>query len=485
MSQILDANPLRQELRQIISPAITGTVIGSEGVVIAVAGFPVPLGALVEIQRGVGTPVQGEVIGFRADATLVFPHEELSGVGRGNQVRLLKSSRQINVSPLLCGRVINALGKPIDGKGPIPFFKRMPIQNNAPLATERPRIDRALSTGVRALDGLLTCGRGQRMGVFAGSGVGKSVTMGMMARNTAADINVIAMIGERGREVNEFIEESLGAEGLERSVVVVATSDQPALMRVQAAYAATTIAEFFRDQGQDVLLMMDSLTRFAMAQREIGLAAGEPPTTRGYPPSVFATLPRLVERAGCNQNGSITAFYTVLVEGDDNNEPISDTVRGLLDGHCFLSRKLAAKGHYPAIDVTISLSRLMNELANPEHRQAAMILRNLLAVYAENEDLITIGAYRAGSNPEVDRAISARQEINRYLQQAVEEKSDSTTAIQQLVAFARKWGGGVNPQVPPTPPQSPPGATQQLPTPNPQNRPGQNRPNQSRPGQNR
>lgn len=461
----LEENALQRELHQIISPAISGTVIGSEGTVIAVAGFPVPLGALVEIERGVGKPILGEVVGFRAEATLVFPHEELSGVGQGNRVRLLKSSRQINVTPLLCGRVINALGQPIDGKGPIPFYKRMPLQNSAPVATERPKIDRPISTGVRALDGLLTCGRGQRMGVFAGSGVGKSVTMGMMARNTSADINVIAMIGERGREVNEFIESALGAEGLKRSVVVVATSDQPALMRVQAAYAATTIAEFFRDQKKDVLLMMDSLTRFAMAQREIGLSAGEPPTTRGYPPSVFATLPRLVERAGCNANGSITAFYTVLVEGDDNNEPISDTVRGLLDGHAFLSRKLAAKGHYPAIDVTISLSRLMSELAKPEHKLAAMQMRNLLAVYAENEDLINIGAYRNGSNQEVDRAISARNEINKFLQQSVDEKSSVEQAVQQLLAFGRRWGSA--------PAAVPPG---QLP-------PGQVPPGQARSGQ--
>lgn len=471
MTQTPVLNPLRRELDQIIAPAISGTVIGSEGIVIAVAGFPVPLGALVEIERGVGQPIHGEVVGFRADATLVFPHEELSGIGQGNRVRLLKSSRQINVSPLLCGRVINALGQPIDGKGPIPFYKRMPLQNEAPLATERPRIDSIISTGVRALDGLLTCGRGQRMGVFAGSGVGKSVTMGMMARNTSADVNVIAMIGERGREVNEFIEESLGKEGLEKSVVVVATSDQPALMRVQAAYAATTIAEFFRDEQKDVLLMMDSLTRFAMAQREIGLSAGEPPTTRGYPPSVFASLPRLVERAGCNRNGSITAFYTVLVEGDDNNEPISDTVRGLLDGHCFLSRKLAARGHYPAIDVTVSLSRLMAELASPEHRQAADVMRKLLAVYAENEDLINIGAYRSGSNPEVDRAITARNEINQFLHQGIDEPSDAKQACQKLLAFGKRWGGAQPVAGQPTPAPSQNVAAATPPAPNSTNSP--------------
>lgn len=444
---------LQNELSEILSHGITGTVVGSEGIVIAVAGFPVPLGALVQIQRAVGAPILGEVVGFRSNATLVFPYQELSGVGHGNRVRLVKSSRQINVTQQLCGRVIDALGNPMDGKGPIPFNRRMPLHCNAPMATQRPRIDKTISTGVRALDGLLTCGRGQRMGVFAGSGVGKSVTMGMMARNTSADINVIALIGERGREVNEFIEESLGAEGLRRSVVVVATSDQPALMRVQAAFVATTIAEFFRDTGKDVLLMMDSLTRFAMAQREIGLAAGEPPTTRGYPPSVFAMLPRLVERAGCNQHGSITAFYTVLVEGDDNNEPISDTVRGLLDGHTFLNRKLAAMGHYPAIDVTISLSRLMSELSTPDHRQAATLMRSLMAVYAENEDLINIGAYRQGSSREVDQAIAARTDINRYLRQAVDERCTVEEARTLLLQFGKKWSAPQNVIVPamPTP----------------------------------
>jgi FliI/YscN family ATPase len=370
--------------------------------------------------------------------TLISPFQEPVGIGPGSRVRLFKSHRSIGVSPLLKGRVIDALGQPIDGLGPIPAGELRSIMQEAPLATRRPRIHQVLSTGVRAIDGLLTCGVGQRMGVFAGSGVGKSVTLGMIARNTSADINVIALIGERGREVNEFIHDSLGPEGLAKSIVVVATSDQPALLRVQAAYVATAIAEYFRDQRQNVLLLMDSLTRFALAQREIGLAAGEPPTTRGYPPSVFAMLPRLVERAGCTDAGSITAFYTVLVEGDDANEPISDTVRGLLDGHTFLSRNLAAKGHYPAIDVNVSLSRLMNDLVTPAHRAAATRLRSLLAKYAESEDLISIGAYRSGSNPEVDQAVAARPEILAYLQQNMQESSGFAEAEQRLRSLAEK-----------------------------------------------
>jgi flagellum-specific ATP synthase len=421
---------------QVVTLAVRGTIQGSEGNLITVEDFPVPLGAVVQIQRAVGTPIQGQVVGFRSGLTLIAPYQEPTGIGPGSSVRLFKSNRRISVTPLLRGRVIDALGQPIDGKGPLPPGQWRSILREAPIATQRPRIDQVLSTGVRSLDGLLTCGVGQRMGVFAGSGVGKSVTMGMIARNTSADINVISLIGERGREVNEFIHDSLGPEGLERSVVVVATSDQPALLRVQSALVATAIAEYFRDQRNNVLLLMDSLTRFAMAQREIGLAAGEPPTTRGYPPSVFSMLPRLVERAGRTELGSITAFYTVLVEGDDSNEPISDTVRGLLDGHTYLSRKLAAKGHYPAIDISVSLSRLMNELVNPEHRAAAVHLRSMLAKYAENEDLINIGAYRTGSNPEIDQAIAIRPAILAYLQQGMHERSNAQDALKKLLAVS-------------------------------------------------
>jgi flagellum-specific ATP synthase len=316
--------------------------------------------------------------------------------------------------------------------------ERFPLQSSGITATQRPRIDTPLGTGVRCIDGMLTCGRGQRLGIFAGSGVGKSVLMGMMARYTQADIAVIALIGERGREVNEFIERELGPEGLARSVVVVATSNEPALMRVQAAYAATTVAEYFRDAGKNVLLVMDSVTRFALAQREIGLAAGEPPTTRGFPPSTFALLPRLVERAGRTARGSITAFYSVLVEGDDENEPIADCVRGLLDGHVWLTRRIAERGHYPAIDVLRSISRLANEVSGPEEKKARQVIRELLAAYAENEDLINIGAYRKGANRTLDAAVEMRDEINRLLKQQTDERVELDQVRKDLVALANK-----------------------------------------------
>ena len=325
--------------------ALCGTVVQTSGMTISAAGFPAPVGAMAEIQRDLGPAVAAEVIGFRDEHTLLYPLAEVQGVRRGNRVRLTRTSRWLRVGDALLGRVIDASGGPVDRKPQPALPDRATFDRRPPPPCERPRIDEPLATGVRAIDGMLTCGKGQRVGIFSGSGVGKSVLMGMMARYTAADVIVIALIGERGREVNEFIERDLGPEGLAKSVVVVATSNEPALLRVQAASTATAIAEHFRDQGKNVLLLMDSLTRFALAQREVGLAAGEPPTTRGYPPSVFALLPRLVERAGRSPQGSITAFYTVLVEADDPNEPISDAVRGLLDGHTWLSRGLASRGH--------------------------------------------------------------------------------------------------------------------------------------------
>jgi flagellum-specific ATP synthase len=339
------------------------------------------------------------------------------------------------VGDQLLGRVIDAHGNAIDGRPQPSLSQRTAFHRQAPHPCTRPRIDAPLSTGIRAIDGMMTCGRGQRVGIFAGSGVGKSVSLGMMARYTDADVIVIALIGERGREVNEFIERDLGPEGRKKSVVVVATSNEPALVRVHAASTATAIAEHFRDQGKDVLLLVDSLTRFALAQREIGLAAGEPPTTRGYPPSVFALLPKLVERAGRTPEGSITAFYTVLVEGDDPNEPVADAVRGLLDGHIWLSRKIASKNHYPAIDVLESLSRLMPEVASDEHRQAATLLRELMAAHRDHEDLISIGAYRKGANPAVDLAVEMQQEINAMLRQRVEERAGYGQARDLLLQF--------------------------------------------------
>jgi flagellum-specific ATP synthase len=417
---------------------ISGSVVQTTGLTVAVAGLPAPVGAVVGIAQQGGGEVEAEVIGFRDDRTLVMPLADLNGVRRGSEVRLIRTARMLKIGPALLGRVVDARGRCIDGRPQPMLAERFRLQNNSVQATDRPRIDNALGTGVRCIDGMLTCGRGQRLGIFAGSGVGKSVLMGMMARYTQADVTVIALIGERGREVNEFLERELGPEGLARSVVVVATSNEPAILRVQAAYAATAIAEYFRDAGKNVLMVMDSVTRFALAQREIGLAAGEPPTTRGFPPSTFALLPRLVERAGRTHEGSITAFYSVLVEGDDENEPIADAVRGLLDGHVWLSRRLAERGHYPAIDVLRSISRLANDLSTPEERQARQVIRELLATYAENEDLITIGAYRKGANRTLDAAVEMRDEINRHLKQQVEERVGIEQVRRELIALAGK-----------------------------------------------
>ncbi len=426
-----------EQLRTLMPTALTGTVARTVGMTVSVAGLPAPVGALAEIQCQTGQPLTAEVIGFQDELTLLYPFRELSGVRHGNRVRLVRTARWLRVGEELLGRVVDAAGAAVDGKPQPALVDRCPFHRAPPHPCQRPRIDTPLSTGVRSIDGLMTCGLGQRIGIFAGSGVGKSVTLGMMARYTAADVIVIALIGERGREVNEFIERDLGPEGLAKSVVVVATSNEPALVRVQAAATATAIAEYFRDQGKNVLLMMDSLTRFALAQREIGLAAGEPPTTRGYPPSVFAVLPRLVERAGRSPAGSITAFYSVLVEADDPNEPISDAVRGLLDGHIWLSRKLAARGHYPAVDVLGSLSRLMPEVTSEEHRRGAFLVRELLAAYRDHEDLISIGAYRKGNNPSVDIAIDLQDPINAYLRQRIDEPSTLKEASEALVQLSQ------------------------------------------------
>ncbi len=439
---------LADQLERIVPTSLQGSVVQIVGLTASVADFPAPLGAVAEIERDNGGPVQAEVIGFRDELTLLYPYENLQGVRRGNRARLLRTLRWLRVGEGLLGRVVDAQGRPIDGRPEPALAERIETNRRAPPPMERPRIDQPIATGIRAIDGLLTCGRGQRMGIFAGSGVGKSVMLGMMSRYTSADVNVIGLIGERGREVNEFIQRDLGPEGLARSVVVVATSDEPALRRVQAAQTATAIAEYFRDSGRDVLLLVDSLTRFAMAQREIGLAAGEPPTTRGYPPSVFAMLPPLVERAGRTQRGSITGFYTVLVEGDDPQEPISDAVRGLLDGHTWLSRKLAGRGHWPAIDVLESISRLMPDITSREHQDAAQSIRGLLAAYREHEDLISIGAYRTGANRKVDVAIELLEAVNQFLRQRIDEPSAPAATQDALVELHRqaiaKSGTGSN-----------------------------------------
>jgi flagellum-specific ATP synthase len=429
---------LANQLDTLMPTALEGSVVRMVGMAAAVADFPAPVGAIVEVERETGPAALAEVVGFRDDLTLLYPHENLQGVRRGNRVRLLRTSRFLRVGPELLGRVVDARGKAIDGRPQPALSDRSQLNRRPPPAIERPRIREPLSTGIRAIDGLLTCGKGQRMGIFAGSGVGKSVMLGMMARYTSADVNVIGLIGERGREVNEFLERDLGPAGLARSVVVVATSDEPALRRVQAAQAATAIAEYFRDAGRDVLLLMDSVTRFAMAQREIGLAAGEPPTTRGYPPSVFALLPQLVERAGRAAQGSITGFYSVLVEGDDPQEPISDAVRGLLDGHTWLSRKLASRAHWPAVDILESISRLMPDVTTRPHQDAAQTIRELMAAYRDHEDLISIGAYRRGANRQVDVAIDLQDAINNFLRQRVEEPVSLESAHKGLVELGRQ-----------------------------------------------
>jgi FliI/YscN family ATPase len=423
-------------LSETMTASLAGSVVETVGMTAAVADFPAPVGAVVRIERDADTAVHGEVVGFRDGLTLVYLLNTTTGVRRGHRARLIKTTSMLRVGPGLLGRVIDARGNCIDGRPQPMLPERVRRDRLPPPPVERPRISKPLSTGVQAIDSLLTCGRGQRLGIFSGSGVGKSVLLGMMSRYTNADVIVTGLIGERGREVNEFIERDLGREGLARSVVVVATSNEPALARVHAASTATAVAEYFRDQGREVLLLMDSVTRFAIAQREIGLAAGEPPTTRGYPPSTFAILPRLVERAGQSRAGSITAFYTVLVEGDDETEPVADAVRGLLDGHVWLSRKLASRGHYPAVDVLASISRLMNDITTPQHRAAAQTIRQLLAAYAEHEDLLSIGAYRRGSNRFVDCAVEMREAIEGLLRQPVDRAATLDQAVEQLTSLA-------------------------------------------------
>lgn len=409
-----------------------GVVTQVVGLTVEAEGPGANLGEICHIERMGGPPVMAEVVGFRQKKLLLMPLGDLAGIGPGSLVTAARSILTVRVGRGLLGRILDGLGNPIDGGGPLRDYEMYPLNNQPPNPLVRQRIKDPLSVGIRAIDGLLTCGCGQRIGIFAGSGVGKSTLLGMMARNTAADVNVIGLIGERGREVREFLERDLGHEGLRRSVVVVATSDQPALVRLKGAYVATAVAEFFRDQGLNVLFMMDSVTRFAAAQREIGLAIGEPPTTRGYPPSVFALLPKLLERTGPGERGTITAFYTVLVEGDDMNEPVADTVRGILDGHIILSRRLADQGHYPAIDVLSSVSRVMPEVVTADHLRAATRVKELLSVYEEMADLINIGAYESGANRRVDEAIAYHEPIRAYLRQAIDEVSDMEDAVNSL-----------------------------------------------------
>ena len=411
-----------------------GKVVQIVGLVIECNGPNVSMGELCYVHSHFEDvePLPAEVVGFREGYVLLMPLGETKGIGPGCQVVSAQKVLQVKVGPELLGRVIDGLGNPIDGKGPILCQKEYPIQADPPAPLERPVIEDSLYVGVRAIDGLITMGQGQRIGIMAGSGVGKSTLLSMIARNTEADISVIALVGERGREVKEFIERDLGEEGLKRSVVVVATSDKPALVRIKGALTATAIAEYFRDRGRKVVLMMDSVTRFAMAQREVGLTVGEPPATRGYTPSVFALLPRLLERAGTSAKGSITGIYTVLVDGDDMNEPIADAVRSILDGHIVLSRNIAAQNHFPAIDVLASVSRVMSAVVPKEHMEANRKLRALMAVYKEAEDLIHIGAYVKGSSPKIDEAVQKIDAINDFLCQGVFEVQSFEETIQRL-----------------------------------------------------
>lgn len=399
---------------------VVGLVVESNG----------PRAAMGELCSVDGVPA--EVVGFRDNRVLLMPLGPLGGIAEGSVVRASGQPLTVAASAAMLGRVLNGLGAPADGGPELPAGEPRSVESAPPHAMERTILNTPLTLGVRALDGLLTCAKGQRMGIFSGSGVGKSTLLGMVARNTSADVNVIALVGERGRELKEFIENDLGAEGMRRSVIVVATSDQPSLVRVRAPFVATAIAEYFRDQGADVLLMMDSLTRLAMAQREVGLSVGEPPSSRGYTPSVFTLMPQLLERAGSSPRGTITGIYTVLVEGDDNNEPISDHARAIMDGHIVLSRSLAHQGHFPAIDVAQSISRVMSAVATEEHQQTAREFRELLTTYDNAADLINIGAYQAGTNQLIDRAIERRDALVDFLRQPKDAPSDFSHTLQKM-----------------------------------------------------
>lgn len=429
----------QHELLDQLNPfGIAGTVVGVSGLTISAEDFPVPVGSQCHIIRRTGQPLAGEVVGFRDRHTVVMPYDELTGVARGDAVRCLSTSQHVPVGMALLGRVVDGFGRAIDNQGDILAQDYYPLLNAAPSPTSRKRITEPLGTGIRAVDALLTCGQGQRMGIFAGPGVGKSILLGMVARYTSADVIVIALVGERGKEVRDFLERDLSHEGRVRSVVVVSTSDQSPVLRIRATLAATSIAEFFRDQGKSVLLLVDSLTRLAMAQRQIGLAAGEPPATKGYTPSVFAMMPKLLERAGQSQHGSITGFYTVLVEGDDITEPVSDAVRGILDGHLWLSRALANKGQYPAISTLESVSRVMPDVVQTAQSDVAAKIKRLIAIYDDIEDLVNIGAYVPGSNPQIDLAVKVHPIIDQFLRQGMSERVAFGEAVNTLLELNAK-----------------------------------------------
>ncbi len=436
---IVDLTKYRGKLDQFAAAPCRGSVVRVAGLTVESKGPPVGVGQLCDIRLSDGRRVPAEVVGFQDTHRVLVPLEGVDGISPNDPVLVRRTPRTINLDDSVLGRVIDALGRPIDGKGPLTGGESRPLDSGSPPPLSRQRITEPLATGIRSIDGLITCGRGQRMGIFAGSGVGKSILLGELARTSEADVNVLALVGERGREVRQFLEESLGPEGLKRSVVAVATSDTSPIQRVKVASTAITVAEYFRDQGLDVMFMMDSITRFAQAQREIGLAAGEPPTTKGYCPSVFSLLPKLTERLGSGETGSITGLLTILVEGDDLADPVADSVRSLLDGHVVLSRKLAEMGHYPAVDILQSVSRLMNSVVSEEHRIAAQKFRAIYATYLGAEDLINIGALSPGSNQRIDKAVSLIDRVNEFLIQDIGRRSSLAETVERLKDITSSW----------------------------------------------
>ena len=435
----IDFKKLHSALRDVNLLDCQGFVVRVSGQSVESSGPTLGLGELCGIQIGGGRRVMAEVVGFRKDHLILLPMEHIEGISPGDAVTARTTPRHITLSDSVLGRVVNGLGEPIDGKGPLTGTDRKPLDASSPSPLSREKITSPLALGIRSIDSVLTCGKGQRVGIFSGSGVGKSVLLGDIANSSEADVNVVALIGERGREVREFLESDLGAEGLARSVVVVAASDSPPIQRVKAAFVAVTVAEYFRDKGKNVLFMMDSLTRFAQAQREIGLAAGEPPATKGYCPSVFSLMPRLIERLGYAESGSITGILTVLVENDDLADPVADSARSLLDGHIVLSRKLAERGHYPAVDILQSISRLMPAVTSQEHKVAAQRLKEIYAIYRDAEDLINIGAFSPGSNPRIDGAVALIDKIQDFLVQPIREKTDFSETVRRLTSISRAW----------------------------------------------
>jgi len=436
---LIDFDKFRSALNKVNLLDCQGYVVRVSGSSVESAGPVVGLGVLCGIHLRDGRRVLAEVVGFRKDHLILLPLEHIEGISPGDTVTARTTPRSITLSDTVLGRVLNGLAEPIDNKGPLVGTEKRTLDVSSPPPLSRKKINEPLVLGIRSIDGVLTCGKGQRLGIFSGSGVGKSVLLGDIANSSEAAVNVVALIGERGREVREFLEENLGQEGLARSVIVVATSDSPPVQRVKAAFVAVTIAEYFRDKAKNVLFMMDSLTRFAQAQREIGLASGEPPATKGYCPSVFSLMPRLIERLGCSENGSITSILTVLVENDDLADPVADSARSLLDGHIVLSRKLADRGHYPAVDILQSVSRLMPAIVRKEHRVAAVKLKEIYATYADAEDLINIGAFSRGSNRRIDGAITLIDKVNRFLVQPVRQRTGFEETVQNLIAITNSW----------------------------------------------